>query len=57
MDTINHEIQKTFNGTKRVSLEDNLISKVLLTDLGYLEITTSEGTTLCDDGDDLIWEF
>ena len=57
MDTINQEIQKTFNSATQVSLEDNLISKVSLTDLGYLEITTSEGRILCDDGDDLIWEF
>ena len=57
MDTINQEIQKTFNIATQVSLEDNLISKVSLTDLGYLEITTSEGRILCDDGDDLIWEF
>ena len=57
MDIINQEVQKTFNSAKQVSLEDNLISKITLTDLGYLEITTSEGRILCDDGDDLIWEF
>ena len=57
MDTINQEIQKTFNSATQVSFGDNLISKVSLTDLGHLEITTSEGRILCDDGDDLIWEF
>ena len=57
VDTINQEIKKTFSIAKQVSLEGNLISEVSMTDLGYLEITTSKGRILCDDGDTLFWEF
>ena len=57
LDTINQEIKKTFSIAKQVSFEGNLISEVSMTDLGYLEITTSEGRILCDDGDNLFWEF